>query len=71
MIKRAKIVQLYTGGFGCQIAVENSVMSAKKLRRILLKHGGVEKKDCCWFDENKQYWEAIEELSKVGAFHSP
>ncbi len=67
MIKRAKTVMLYTGGYGCRITVENSVMSAKKLRRILLKHGGVEKESHCWFDDNKQFWEAIEELCKAGA----
>ncbi len=71
MIKRAKTVILYTGGWSSRITVENSIMSAKKLRRILLKHGGIEKENYCWFDNNEQFWEAIEELSKAGASHNP
>ena len=71
MIVRAKTVMLYTGGHGCRITVENSKMSAKKLRRILQKHSGVERETHYWFEDEKQFWKAIEELSKEGATHNP
>ena len=67
MIRRAKTVKLYTGGYGCRITVENSKMTSKKLRRILEKHGGEDKGDYCWFPTNKQFWAAIKELSDEGA----
>ena len=66
-IRRAKIVTLYTGGWKTHVAVENSIMSARKLRRILLKHGGEEREEYFWFYDNVEFWNAIKELSELGA----
>lgn len=71
MIERAKTVMLCTGGYGCRMTVINSVMSAKKLRRILLKYGGIEMEAYFWFNDGEQLRKAVEELSEAGAYLNP
>ena len=66
-IRRAKIVTLYTGGWRAHVAIENSIMSAKKLRKILRKHGGEEREEYFWFYDNESFWKVIKELSELGA----
>ena len=42
----------------------------KKIKKNSSKHGGVDKGDYCWFNNEKQFWEVIDELSEKGASHN-
>ena len=68
MIGKASTVLLMTDGERCRATVLKSVMSAKKLRSILLKYGGQEAATCYLFENKEQYLEVKKELQKTGAY---
>ena len=67
-IIRAKMVKIRTEGKNNVIMVENSKMSAKKIRRFLEQYGGKEREGYYWFPSIFSYEKVICALLKKGIY---
>ena len=69
MIKRGNIVKFITvGGYNRIVVTVDSRMSEEELRIIISKHGGEDHSEYCWFNNQKSFNSAIEELTDAGAY---